>query len=135
MSQHFEASMICLFQKGQILPVKWSPNLKHESAQAKSYSTLKASPFRIVARTQKSYHGYLVPNEISDTFFHDWTQGTYPEHLTMSPIVSGELVVGFLMGWGKSTAGTKDALTLCETTAKQISPLALKYAETNRVAA
>ncbi|MFN7729201.1 MAG: hypothetical protein ACK5P7_08600 [Bdellovibrio sp.] len=135
MSQYFEASMICLFQKGQVLPVSWSPNLKNGPAQAKTYSTLKASPFRIVARTQKPYHGYLVPNEISDTFFREWTQGTYPEHLTMSPILSGELIVGFLMGWGKSSAGTKDALTLCETSAKQISSLALKYAETNFVAA
>ncbi|MBX2996071.1 MAG: hypothetical protein KF681_14690 [Bdellovibrionaceae bacterium] len=137
MSQHFESSMICLFQKGQVLPVKWSPNLSASipSPSSKAFSTLKASPFRIVARTQKSYHGFLVPNEISDSFFREWTSGQYPEHLTMSPIMAGELVVGFLMGWGQKTAGTKDSLALCESTAKDLGPLVIKYAETNRIAA
>lgn len=137
MSQHFDSSMICLFQKGQVLPVKWSPNLSAtgSKASAKAFSTLKASPFRIVARTQKSYHGYLVPNEISDSFFHEWASGQYPEHLTMSPILSGEMVVGFLMGWGAKAAGNKDSLVLCESSARELGPLVTKYAETHRVAA
>lgn len=123
----FQHSMVLLFRKGQVLPYKWDPQLS--AAAPKPLSVQKPSPFRIVAKTQKPYHGYLVPNEVSDEFFKIWNKGQYPEHLTMSPIVIGELVAGFVMAWGEASANTKEALQLVDHSAESLGQAFMKKPE------
>ncbi len=119
LGSHFDHVMVLTFKDGFAIPWRWDPKLmpKAQSEPLQKFTLAKASPFRIVARTQKSYHGLLVPNEVSDLFFQTWNQGSYPEHLSIAPILDGEVTTGFLMAWGNQAANTKECLQLIEASA------------------
>lgn len=116
----YQHGMIMLFQGGYARPWEWDPQLEG-SHQGRSFTIQQPSPLRIVARTQKPYHGYVVENEVSKQFFADWNGSSYPEHLTVVPILQEDLVVGFLLAWGSQIAATKESLQLAEKSAQHIS--------------
>lgn|GEM_PF-3532746 len=133
MAYHYQKSMILLTEKEEARPWKWSETFT-AATSINSISFTTPNPFRIVSRTQKSYHGYVVPNESNDKFFEEWNEAKTPDHLTVSPILIEEDLVGFLIGFGDKSADNKNSLMLCEKLASDLSvqikrdPLLLKAA-------
>jgi hypothetical protein len=133
MSHHYKKSMILLAENEEARPWKWSEQFRPDGA-INSISFATPNPFRIVSRSQKSYHGYVVPNESNDKFFEEWNEAKTPDHLTVAPILIEESLVGFLIGFGDKSADNKNSLMLCEKLANDVSiqikrdPLLLKAA-------
>jgi len=118
---HYEHSMILIYSDGLAIPWKWDERKTSSPHPNEGFSVLKPSPFRIVSRTQKSYHGFLIPNEVTDHFFKNWNQGQDPQHLTLCPLMGGDIVAGYLMAWGNASADTKECLTMVEGAAESIN--------------
>jgi len=59
---------------------------------------------KIVAYTQKPYHGHVVSTLNTDQFFKEVNAGRIPENVTAVPLINNNEVVGIILGWGpKST--------------------------------
>lgn len=86
----------------------------------KDFSLGTPSPFRIVTRTEKPYHGYLINSPYLDTFFQAWNGGKYPEHLTIAPLQSGGNILGFVIAFGTAEANKKSALLSVEKLAQDL---------------
>lgn len=114
MSYHFKKSMVLLVSGDTVTPWKWDSHFNQKGKVETSITLSSPSPFRIVATTQKPYHGYVVPNEINDRFFEDWNGSQTPDHLTVTPIVVEHQVIGMLLGLGDKAADNKNSLQLAE---------------------
>lgn len=102
-----------------LIPQIWSDNVV-VSAQKVEISVDSPSMFNIVAKTLKSYHGHVVPNEVNDRFFAKWNESSVPDHVTLSPLVLNNQLCGYLMGIGPKSAYNKNSLKLVEKLAEQI---------------
>ena len=129
----YEHGIVFLTQQGSALPWKWDPTLKNPESQ-QPYAIEKPSPFRIVQNTHKPYHGYLIKNDVSSQLFKDWNNGFYPDHLTVSPIIVRESLVGFFMAWGKKPNDSKKALQLIEVSASFVGDLLAQTAGAHKAA-
>lgn len=121
LGSHYKKSMILLKSGDQVKPWKWDSNFKSSTPSVTSISLLQPSPFRIVHRTHKPFHGYVVPNELNDKFFAQWNDSTTPEHLTIAPVMIEDHVIGMLLAIGNKSADTKACLQLTETLADGIA--------------
>ncbi|MFN7455435.1 MAG: hypothetical protein ACK5RO_12335 [Pseudobdellovibrionaceae bacterium] len=86
-----------------------------------NYSFEKPSFFRIVAQTKKPYHGYVLANEATEKFFEDWNSGKLPDHLTVSPLLVDENLLGFLVSFGEKSSDNTKALQLSQEIAQNLS--------------
>ncbi|MBX3018426.1 MAG: hypothetical protein KF767_11080 [Bdellovibrionaceae bacterium] len=86
----------------------------------RDFSLSTPSPFRIVTRTEKSYHGYLINSPYLDQFFQSWNKGNYPEHLTVAPVLSGANIMGFVIAFGSAQAAGKAGLQAVEALAENL---------------
>lgn len=117
----YQKVMILIRNGDQIKPWRWDEDFMSNSPTLTNYSLIPASPFRIVHRTHKSYHGYVVSNEFNQKFFAQWNNDETPEHLTIAPIMSNDILVGMLLAIGKKSADTKGCLQLVEDKAATLS--------------
>ncbi len=78
------------------------------------------SIFRIVAKTLKPYHGHIIVNDINEKFFEDAAGGILPSHVTMTPIIVENKLLGMLMGIGEKSSYSKSILALQEKTTKEL---------------
>ncbi|WP_373999666.1 hypothetical protein [Bdellovibrio bacteriovorus] len=116
MKAHFEKSMILTLdeQETQMTAFAWDENFQGMKDTSMRFPLQTPSIFNIVASTQKSFHGYISLNEINEKFFEDWNQGRIPDHVTISPIIINEKLVGMLVGFAEKAAYNKVSLTLAE---------------------
>ncbi len=121
MDQTFSKSMILLKNGDHIIPWKWDENFVGSEEDSNGYSLVQPSPFRIVLRTQKPYHGYVVENEVNKSFFKEWNDSQTPEHLTIAPIVVDDHVIGMLLGLGEKESETKENLDKAQRLANGIA--------------
>lgn len=121
----FEHSVVFLLREQKAIPWKWDPRFQYIPSGL-SYSVDIPSPFRIVLSTHKPYHGFMVQSSTLDLIFKTWNSGTYPEHLTLTPILSGEIMLGFLMNWGSKNLDTTDTLLYAEEATAMISRIIAK---------
>ena len=112
---HFQKSMILIRQEDQLIPWKWDEEFeKTASKKGSNVDLKKASPFRIVTRTHKPYHGHLVHSDVLETFLEDWNQSSTPDHLTIVPLeFEGELF-GVILAIGQISAYNNSSLQLAE---------------------
>jgi hypothetical protein len=118
---HYQKSMILLKSGDQVKPWKWNANFHPSTPAISSISLLQASPFRIVHRTHKPFHGYVIINEINEKFFAQWNNGKIPELLTITPILIEDHAIGMLLAIGDSSADTKPCLQMMETLAGNVA--------------
>jgi hypothetical protein len=123
MSHNFKKTMLLMKQGEQIVPWKWDDNFEKSNPEHKKTAMSLAipSPFRIVYRSQKSYHGYIVPNDLNDKFFAEWNGSQNPDHLTLSPILIDDVVVGMILGIGDKSANNKTCLLQTEHMAEAVA--------------
>lgn len=129
MEKNFSKCMLLVAQPDKnnevLKPYKWNSRFSksNPSAKATAIPLNLPSPFRVIFRTQKSYHGYIVPNDQNDQFFAEWNESQIPDHMTLSPILVDDVVVGAILGLGDKNADNKATLLqtehLCEAVAKK----------------
>ncbi|PIS10000.1 MAG: hypothetical protein COT73_11675 [Bdellovibrio sp. CG10_big_fil_rev_8_21_14_0_10_47_8] len=121
MSHHFLKTMILLKEGDSMIPWKWDSKFQAPENPQTTLSLKIHSPFRIVMRTLKPYHGYVVPNEVSDRFFDEWNSSQAPDHLTITPILVEDHVVGAVLALGDKSADNKNSLHVAEKLAEEVS--------------
>jgi hypothetical protein len=116
MKSHFEKSMILTLdeQESQVTAFAWDENFQEIKDTSMRIPLKSPSIFNIVATTQKPFHGYISLNDLNENFFEQWNQGAIPDHVTITPIVINEKLVGMLMGFAEKSAYNKASLTLAE---------------------
>ncbi|WP_413581600.1 hypothetical protein [Bdellovibrio sp. HCB288] len=116
MKTHFAKSMILTLdeQESQVTAFAWDENFQDIKDTSLRVPLKTPSIFNIVASTQKPFHGYISLNELNEKFFEQWNQGAIPDHVTLTPIVMEEKLVGMLMGFAEKSAYNKTSLTLAE---------------------
>jgi hypothetical protein len=116
MKAHFEKSMILTLdeQESQVTAFAWDENFQEIKDTSMRIPLESPSIFKIVASTQKPFHGYISLNDLNENFFEQWNQGAIPDHVTITPIVINEKLVGMLMGFAEKSAYNKVSLGLAE---------------------
>lgn len=116
MKSHFEKSMILTLdeQETQVTAFAWDENFQSIKDTSLRVPLKTPSIFNIVASTQKPFHGYISLNEINEKFFDDWNNGRIPDHVTISPIIMNDKLVGMLVGFAEKSAYNKVSLSLAE---------------------
>ncbi|MDX9731965.1 MAG: hypothetical protein RBT63_09355 [Bdellovibrionales bacterium] len=111
----FETSMILLFKDGQLVPWKWSDLfLSVKGEKPESIDLTEPSIFKIVLRTAKPYHGYVVTNLVNQQFFNEFYRGMPPKHATILPIMIDGRMGGMLLGFTNSKIDYRQSLRLME---------------------
>lgn len=118
----FPKVMILKIEKDRLTPMEWMGSWIPPKS-IRSYSLSSASPFRIVARTLKPFHGPVHPSDVGDSFAKDWNAGQIPEHLSIVALMNQEQLVGLLLGLGSGECRTQIALQTTEKLAHKIEAL------------
>jgi hypothetical protein len=115
-----------------VKPILWDHDgLETQASLNQEYNLKTPSIFKIVSDTQKPYHGYVVINDLNEAFFEAWNHGQIPDHVTIVPIVEGDLVVGMLMSIGEKSCYNKNVLQFTEKVAKELSQKIFKNSAPN----
>lgn len=126
---YFYSSMILVYHNKTITPSYWSGNWsKPDKIEPINYSS--PSIFRIVMKTKHPFHGKPRPNISNNEFFKVWMKGSYPEHITLVPILINKKIYGVLLGCASKTRIKQFQLKHVENLAKQVAEkiVALKTA-------
>ncbi|MGZ3772025.1 MAG: hypothetical protein ACXVCW_20385, partial [Bdellovibrio sp.] len=116
MKTQFEKAMILTLddEETQLMAFAWDENFQDIGDTASVVPLKTPSIFNIVSSTQKPFHGYISQNQINDDFFAGWNKGKVPEHVTISPILVNEKVIGMLLGFGTKDTYNRVSLNLAE---------------------
>jgi hypothetical protein len=122
MMTYYEGAMVVGLRNHKIYPVE-APSEELKSA-AFELDITNPNPFRIVLRTRKPYHGYLMKSTVADFFFKWTNKNQYPENFTVCPIQHEENVIGFLCAWGgREQSYQPKALEMVENLASSLAHL------------
>ncbi len=114
-SNIFEVSMILLFRDGSLLPWKWSDLfLSVKGDRPDAIDLDDASIFKIVFKTGKPYHGYVVTNPVNQKFFNEFYRGMLPKHATIVPVMVDSRMAGMILGFTNSKVDYRQSLRLME---------------------
>jgi hypothetical protein len=113
LKMHFSSCLLFGYNSNGLVAWKWEPSLR-PTARAGAISFDSPSLFRVVARTLRPYHGFVVDNPIHKKFFESWGMKTYPPHVTAVPVV---------------IHGTLQGLFFCISNDKRRSVDSLQFAE------
>lgn len=116
MKTHFEKSMILTLDdaESQLTAFAWDENFKDMKDTSLRIPLKTPSIFNIVASTQKPFHGYISLNEINEKFFDGWNSGIIPDHVTITPLLIADKMVGMILGIADKSAYNKVSLSLAE---------------------
>lgn len=109
-----------------VKPLIWDNGFESPPGTSPEFNLKTPSIFKIVNGTQKPYHGFVVVNDLNESFFESWNHGQVPDHVTIVPLMDGDLVVGMLMGLGEKSSYNKNVLQFTENIAKNLSQKILK---------
>jgi len=123
MKTFFDHSLIMQVDKNEEFGVVsyWSPEVKPPSEPGVQFSLKTPSVFRIAYTTQRPYHGYVVTNDINESFFEEWNSHEVPSHITVYPIFDQDQVIALLIGIGNDSSSRKNSLSLTEKMSELIS--------------
>lgn len=114
-SNIFEVSMILLFRDGSLLPWKWSDLfLSVKGDRPDPIDLDEPSIFKIVFKTGKPYHGYVVTNPVNQKFFNEFYRGMLPKHATLVPVMVDSRMAGMILGFTNSKVDYRQSLRLME---------------------
>lgn len=111
----FETAMILLFKDGDLIPWKWNDLfLSVHGDKPVPIDLVEPSIFKIVFRTAKPYHGYVVTSEVNQKFFNEFYRGMLPKHATVIPVMIDGRMGGMLLGFTNSKIDYRQSLRLME---------------------
>lgn len=122
MKNHFEKSLILALSddESKLKVQLWDESF--QKPQDDKVIPLKTpSIFNIVVQTMKPFHGPISLNDINEQFFETWNKAQIPSHVTLTPILVQEKMIGILMGFGNSQAFNKSTLSFAEKVSTEIS--------------
>lgn len=116
MKAYFEKSMILTLdeEQTQLTAFAWDESFDKIKDVSQRIPLKKPSIFNIVVATQKPFHGYVSLNDENEKFFEVWNRSKIPDHITITPLVVQEKIVGLLVGFGEKSAYNKTTLKLSE---------------------
>lgn len=117
--QSYRNLMILKIAGDKAIPFRWDPSYKPPKSIA-AIDLSEPSVFRIAARTQKPFHGPVVPNPINSDFFEAWFGGIQPGYLTIVPIFFEGDLTGLLLAATDHMEDLKGSLHLMQATAQKI---------------
>jgi hypothetical protein len=123
MKAHFEKTLILSIddRESSLAAFAWDDSFKEVLDKNARIPLKTPSIFNIVAATQKPFHGYISINEVNEKFFEEWNFGIIPDHITITPIVVGEQLVGMVVGLAQKSAFNKATLTFAEKVSNEFS--------------
>ncbi len=122
MKSHFEKTLILSISddESKAKVQFWDENFK--KPQEERLIPLKTpSIFNIVAQTVKPFHGPVSLNEVNERFFDSWNHSQIPSHVTITPIVVKDRLVGMIMGFSNSQSYNKATLNYAEKVSHEIA--------------
>ncbi len=122
MKVHFQRSLILTMDEHetQLTVFAWDENFRGMKDTSMRISLDSPSIFSIVAKTQKPFHGYISLNEINEKFFEDWNQGQIPDHVTITPLILNDHMVGMILGIAEKAAYNKASLSFAEKLSEEL---------------
>lgn len=117
----FKKSMLLLRTGTVLRPYRWDAGFNIETPSQDAIPLATPSPFRVVDQTQKPYHGSVYSNELNDKFFLEWNEGQLPEHLTLTPILVNDHVLGMVLSLGDKSSDSLETLETSERVSKNLS--------------
>lgn len=118
----FETAMILLFKDGELLPWKWNDLfLSVKGDKPDTIDLAEPSIFKVVFRTAKPYHGYVVTSTVNQKFFNEFYRGVLPKHATVIPIMIDGRMGGMMLGFTNSKIDYRQSLRLMERLAFDMS--------------
>lgn len=121
MKTHYLKSMLLRKEGNAFVPWKWDQQFLPSQTNISPITLGVPSPFRIVSRTQRPYHGYVVSGEVQERFFDEWNQSQIPDHVTICPILENNEICGVLLAVATQGVNPKASLLLAEKVALRIS--------------
>lgn len=123
MKSHFPKSMVLSLdaEESAFKPYQWTNEFKSESENTQLVDLTNPSLFKIVSVSQKSYHGFIVLNEVNERFFEEWNQGALPDHATATPILINNKLAGILIGIGEKSNYSWATLNLMENLTSELN--------------
>lgn len=111
----FETCMILLFKDGVLQPWKWTDlMLSVKGDKPDDIDLREPSIFKVVFRTAKPYHGYVVTSTVNQKFFNEFYRGLLPKHATVIPIMIDGRMGGMILGLTNSKIDYRQSLRLME---------------------
>lgn len=111
----YECAMILLFRGGDLVPWKWNDLfLSVRGDKPEPIDLVEPSIFKVVFRTAKPYHGYLVTSEVNQKFFNEFYRGMLPKHATITPLMIDGRMGGMVLGFTNSKVDYRQSLRLME---------------------
>lgn len=116
MQTHFQKSLILSLdeEETQLSVFAWDEHFQGMKDTSMRIPLKTPSIFNIVSSTQKPFHGFVSLNEINEKFFEDWNQGQVPDHVTITPLIVQDRLVGMLMGFAEKSAYNRATLNFTE---------------------
>lgn len=112
---NYETAMILLFKDGTLQPWKWNDLFLSVKGDKPDNIDLKdPSIFKVVFRTAKPYHGYVVTSPVNQKFFNEFYRGMLPKHASVIPIMIDGRMGGMLLGFTNSKIDYRQSLRLME---------------------
>ncbi|MBX3040266.1 MAG: hypothetical protein KF789_06090 [Bdellovibrionaceae bacterium] len=107
--------MMLVFDEARksLIPLMWSETFVAPSSVPR-IPLGSASMFEIVASTEKSFHGPVIPNEINTQFLTVWNEGAQPGTMTIVPLIGGGHPRGMILGIGPQSSYTMAILRYAE---------------------
>lgn len=87
----------------EAVPYKWKSSINLSAEGRRPVSLATPSLFRIVAKTQLPYHGYIVDSPTHRTFFSSLGLEDLPEAVIAVPLVNDNRLLGIIMAYGDET--------------------------------
>lgn len=131
LAEVYQQAMFLTYEDGFFVPRLWSQGFTSENKNGR-YSGKESSPFKLIVKTLKSYHGYFEPSAPTEAFFTDWNPDQssghpkYPANLTLSPVSINQELIGAILCTGPKTTYNRNHLALVEKSARMIADLLLQ---------
>jgi len=110
-------------EKGRAFPIacnnQWSFS---EDAWNIPMNFKTANPFRLCKFTQRPFHGPVSRSAVNDVYFQHWTNGKYPDIMTIVPTRLGGKVYGYFVGCEKGPHfHPQQTLDIMETVCRELT--------------
>lgn len=126
-SQYFDRVMILQPNQMLLKPTLWQGNWHHNKSANTNIDITMSSIFRIVFTSKKPYHGYVVRNQINDSFFITFNQGELPDHATIVPVMIDNNLVAMILGFTDQNKAEFVNLEDCERIAEKYAADLLEH--------
>lgn len=115
LSAYFEQILILSYNDLSLTvkTLKWNDHFPSNVA-IKKYDISTPNIFRIVAMSEKPFHGAPIMNDFNENFFEEWHSGEIPNHLTVIPLIVNGKIIGMMYAAGPKSSYTSHALKFSE---------------------